>query len=295
MTYRAHAAFVAPARARPDLWRLLLGLILTMVVYALGIGAIFLGIAAVSGLDGAQTWMLAMADGTGPTGTLLLLATFIGMALGPMIAVRLLHARPARGLFGPRSRTLRDFCVVLLICAAVYAVSSLLPLPGAPPQPNLEPAIWFSFLPLAIMGVLLQTGAEEILFRGYLQQQLAARFASPVMWMVLPSALFALLHYQPDIMGDNTWLMIGAVFVFSLLAADLTAVTGSIGAAWGMHFANNALAILVVSADGPLSGLALYTAPISPASPEIRPLFLLDIATTIALWGVIRIVLIRRR
>jgi hypothetical protein len=89
--------------------------------------------------------------------------------------------------------------------------------------------------------------------------------------MVLPSALFAALHYQPEVMGDNTWLMMGAVFVFALLAADLTAVTGTIGAAWAMHFVNNALAILVMATDGPLSGLALYIAPISPASPDIRP------------------------
>jgi membrane protease YdiL (CAAX protease family) len=122
-----------------------------------------------------------------------------------------------------------------------------------------------SFLPLALVGVLIQTGAEEVLFRGYMQQQLAARFSSPLMWMVLPSAIFAALHYQPEIMGDNTWLMMAAVFVFALLAADLTAVTGTIGAAWAMHFVNNALAILVVATDGPLSGLALYIAPISPA------------------------------
>jgi hypothetical protein len=114
--------------------------------------------------------------------------------------------------------------------------------------------------------VLIQTGAEEVLFRGYMQQQLAARFSSPIMWMMLPSAIFAALHYQPEIMGDNTWLMMGAVFVFAVLAADLTAVTGNIGAAWAMHFVNNALAILVVATDGPLSGLALYIAPISPAS-----------------------------
>jgi membrane protease YdiL (CAAX protease family) len=72
-----------------------------------------------------------------------------------------------------------------------------------------------SFLPLALVGVLIQTGAEEVLFRGYMQQQLAARFSSPILWMVLPSAIFAALHYQPEIMGDNTWLMMGAVFVFA--------------------------------------------------------------------------------
>jgi hypothetical protein len=50
-----------------------------------------------------------------------------------------------------------------------------------------------------------------------------------------------------------------------------------------------------VATDGPLSGLALYMAPISPDAVDIRPLFYLDIATTVALWAVIRLVLRRAR
>jgi membrane protease YdiL (CAAX protease family) len=291
MQYSEHAPFVAPARACPQLWRLATGLLLTGAVYALGIAAVFLLIVAWSGMDGAQRWMAEMAGRSGPTGTLLLLATFGGMALGPMAAVKLLHRRPVLTLFGPLPRLWRHFLVTAGLCAAVYAVSSLLPLPSMTPLPNLEPALWASFLPLALVGVLIQTGAEEVLFRGYLQQQLAARFSSPLVWMVLPSAIFAGLHWQPEIMGDNAWLMMAAVFVFALLAADLTAVTGSIGAAWGLHFVNNALAILIVATDGPLSGLALYVAPVAPSSEDIRPLFYLDIATTVALWAVARLVL----
>ncbi|MFW5881731.1 MAG: CPBP family intramembrane glutamic endopeptidase [Roseicyclus sp.] len=294
MQYSAHRAFVAPARAYPQIWRLFAGIALTAVVYALGIGAIFGLVAVWSGLDGARAWMAELSTGAGPTGTLLLLATFVGMALGPMVAAKLLHRRPALGLFGPIRPMARQFGLAFLICLAVYAVMALVPTPGAMLLPNTEVAIWLSFLPLALVGVLVQTGAEEILFRGYLQQQLAARFGSPLAWMVLPSVAFALLHYQPDLMGENAWLMVAAVFVFSILAADLTAATGTIGAAWALHFVNNALAILVVATEGPLSGLALYVASISPDDPGIRPLFYLDIASTVALWAVVRLVLRRR-
>lgn len=293
MQYPAHAAFVAPARDRPQLWRLVAGLALILVIYIIGIGAIFGILAALSGFEGAQNWMSEIAVGAGPTGTLLLLATFIGMALGPMAAAKVLHGRKARGLFGPFPRLIRDFLIAGVICTVVFAVTTQIPLPGAAVVPNLDPSLWASFLPLALVGVLLQTGAEEVLFRGYLQQQLAARFASPLIWMILPSALFAVLHYQPEVMGDNTWLMICAAFVFGVAAADLTAVSGSIGPAWGMHFVNNALGILVVSMDGPLSGLSLYMAPIAQDAAEIRPLFVLEIATTVALWAVIRIAVSR--
>jgi membrane protease YdiL (CAAX protease family) len=144
-----------------------------------------------------------------------------------------------------------------------------------------------------LAGVLLQTGAEEILFRGYIQQQLAARFRSPILWMILPSALFGVLHWQPDVMGDNAIYVVAAATLFGLLAADLTAKTGSLGAAWGFHFANNVVAILIVSLDGPLSGLALYTASVDPASPEIRPLILLDMGTTVVTWLIIRTIVSR--
>jgi membrane protease YdiL (CAAX protease family) len=295
MQYSAHAPFVAPARLRPQLWRLVVGLLLTFALYALVTAAIFGLVMIWSGIEGAQSWMKELSSSAGPTGTLLLLATFVGMALGPMLAVRLLHRRTVQSLFGPMSILLRHFLMTLVICAVVFAITALIPTPNVTPLPNTELTLWLSFLPLALVGVLIQTGAEEVLFRGYMQQQLAARFSSPIMWMILPSAVFAALHCQPEIMGDNTWLMMAAVFVFAVLAADLTAVTGNIGAAWGMHFVNNTLAILVVATDGPLSGLALYMAPISPDAVDIRPLFYLDIATTVALWAVIRLVLRRAR
>ena len=291
MQYAAHTAFVAPARARPQLWRFALGLLLTVAIYALGIAAIFGLVTVWSGFDAARAWMAELATETGPTGTLLLLATFVGMALGPMAAARLLHRRPALSVFGPVPPMIRQFGLTLLICGVVYAVLALVPVPGATLLPNIEPMLWASFLPLALVGVLLQTGAEEVLFRGYMQQQLAARFASPLAWMVLPSVVFALLHYQPDLMGPNAWLVVLAIFVFSVLAADLTAVTGTIGAAWALHFVNNALAILLVATEGPLSGLALYVTPISPDDPSIRPLLFLDIASTVALWAVVRLAL----
>ncbi|MCU4652368.1 CPBP family intramembrane metalloprotease [Roseibacterium sp. SDUM158016] len=294
MQYSEHAPFVAPARLCPQLWRLMAGLLLCAVVYAAGVAAVFLLVLAWSGADGAQRWMEEMAGGAGPTGTLLLLATFVGMALGPMAAVKLFHRRPVGSLFGPFPQMARHFGITFAVSVAVYAVFAIVPLPGATPLANLEIGLWASFLPLALVGVLIQTGAEEVLFRGYLQQQLAARFASPVIWMVLPSLVFASLHYQPEIMGQNTWLMMGAVFVFAILAADLTAVTGNIGAAWALHFVNNALAILLVATNGPLSGLALYVTPVSPASLDIRPLFYLDIAMTVALWALIRLILRRK-
>jgi len=290
--YSAHADFIAPARARPQIWRLLLGVLLVLAVYGLGfvaLGGIFV---AIYGLDTAQSELGRVFLSENPTGTLLILATFLGMALGPLLAARLLHKRSFGSVFGPARRLWRDFGIAAAICLALYGLLLLIPSEAAP-APNLDLARWLPLLPLALAGILLQTGAEEVLFRGYLQQQLAARFASPVIWMILPSVLFALGHYQPDLMGDNAWLIVIAVGLFALLAADLTAVTGSIGAAWGFHFANNTVGILFVAMEGPLSGLALYTAPHDPAAASMTPLIWLDMGTTLVTWAAIRFAVTR--
>lgn len=292
MQYTAHADFVAPARAYPQIWRMALGVILIIAIYGLGIGAIFGAVYLLAGPEGVQIWAREMVDASAPTGTLLILGTFVGMVLGPMVAVKLLHKRSAASLFGPLPRTMRHFLVAVAICVVAYGASFLIP-NDTRIEPAMERALWLSFLPMALAGILMQTGAEEIFFRGYLQQQLAARFASPVIWMILPSMLFASLHYQPSVMGDNALYIVAATGLFGLLAADLTAKTGSIGAAWGFHFANNTVAILIVALDGPLSGLALYTSPLSAASAEIRPLILLDMGTTVVTWILIRLAVSR--
>ncbi len=285
------AAYVAPARAYPQIWRLALGLGLIAGVYfswmALLGGLLWL----VSGLDGLGLRLHVIGQGADPWSLLLLLSTFAGMALGAWAAARLLHKRGWRSLFGRPAVVLRDFTLGVAVMLVVGGGLSLALLPFLP---ALEPAtllpVWLAFLPLALLGIALQTGAEELVFRGYLQQQLAARFATPLVWMVLPSVLFGLAHYAPAEMGENTWLVVATTGLFGLIAADLTARTGALGLAWGLHFANNCLAILLVSAMGGLDGLALFQLPEGAAHAEVmRPLLLADMALMVAVWAACRL------
>lgn len=288
----AHTTFVAPARAYPQIWRLLAGLGLTLLVYFIWILIVLGAVWLTAGSEALNGWMARMALATTPTSVLLMLSTFVGMAIGPLLAARWLHKRSKRSVFGPFTPMLAHFLLAMGIVASVLALSVILFDPGYAPMPNLEMSLWLSFLPLALVGVLVQTGAEEILFRGYLQQQLAARFNSPVMWMILPSLLFGALHYDPSGSSDIGWLLVAAATLFGLLAADLTRVTGNIGAAWGFHFANNCFAILIVALDGALSGLSLYTTPFTVTDTEIlRPLIFRDMAITVGLWLLLRGVL----
>ncbi|MEM6897080.1 MAG: hypothetical protein AAF576_06845, partial [Pseudomonadota bacterium] len=78
------------------------------------------------------------------------------------------------------------------------------------------------------------------------------------------------------------------IMLFALISADVTARTGSIGAAWGLHFVNNVQALLIISVLGPLSGLSLGTLGVTAASPEVLPLFAADALGLILIYVVWR-------
>ena len=293
MQYPAMEELVAPARAKSALWRFGLGLCLVVLVYLAGLALLYGVLVALGGVAGAKQWMARIAAGDSPTASLLVLISFVGMGLGPLLAARFVHRRPLWSLFGARMRLMRHFALAAGICGVVYGLGALVP-SGDAPDRNLPTGLWLSVLPLAMLGVLIQTGAEEVLFRGYIQTQLAARFSSPLIWMGLPSMLFAVLHFQPETYGQASWAVVGVIFLFALLAADLTARTGTIGAAWGFHFVNNCVAILWVSVEGPLSGLSLYTVPVAQISGGLLgPMLVLDLLVMIAVWAAIRLAVAR--
>ena len=281
--------FIAPARRRAQLWRLILGIVVMAAVYLAGVTIVLAVIWLAVGTADWSGWAVEMVTAATAVGTLLLLASFIGMALAPMVAARLVHRRTLRSLFGPAVTVVRDFCVAAGIVATISAVLLLFWSLWFDAVPNLAPERWLYFLPLAVAGLLVQTVAEELVFRSYLTQQLAARFKSPLVWMILPSLAFGLVHYSPQSAGANAWLVVGAAGIFGLIASDLTRITGSIGAAWGFHFANNFAAILILATDGTIPGLALYLTPYGADDTTYLPMLIIgDLALMVLAWLILR-------
>jgi len=293
MRYAPHDSLVAPARPSRALWRVALGYLLIMLIY---MGLIYSGLALAAQVMGpgpAQSAFHGIFQSTVTTrDSLLLLGSFGFLILGTAAVTQQLHHRPALGLFGPLPRAARDFLLTVRALALLYTVLWFV-LPGGVDelQRNLELRRWLMLLPLALPAILIQTAAEELLFRGYLQQQLAARFASPLVWMGLPAAIFAWGHYAPGAAGGNALGMAVWAAGFGLCAADLTARTGTLGAAIGLHFANNALAILIVSLPGPVSGLSLYLYPYDMAAPELGPQMVIELAVLGVGWLATRVAL----
>jgi membrane protease YdiL (CAAX protease family) len=271
----AFEAFVAPARRRRGLWRPVLGAGLTAVVW----------LAATVALAVAEPWL-------GPRGFLLgFLGTFLGMILGLVLALRLLHGRGLASLVGPGGFRPRAFATGVAVIAVFVLVTAAPGLIASPPERNQTLGTWLPWALPALLGLLVQTGAEELAFRGYLMQEIAARVRARILWLGVPALLFGLLHWNPAEYGPNAGLAVAVATLTGLVLGDVTARTGNLSAAMGLHFANNGVALLLLAPPSPLGALGLWTLTLDPADTgAMRVSLLANMAATVLAWGLWRLI-----
>ncbi|MEK6215709.1 MAG: CPBP family intramembrane metalloprotease [Boseongicola sp.] len=296
MSYRNYRPMIVQAAAEPALWRLAAGVMTALAIMALWIVSV-VGIAALW-LDVGLARAFRQVVGSGghtPGGAISLLLLVAGLGFGTYVAVRLWHGAPGRSLTGPAARLLRHFVVATVVAFFVAGLITVIPFgDGDNLRRNLSVTVWLVWLPATLIAVAIQTGAEEVFFRGYLQTQFAARWRAPWVWLGIPALIFGAVHYVPGLPGVNSWIVVGYATLFGALAGDLTARTGSLGAAWGFHFANNIMGIAVISTEGSISGLGLWVRAEGFDAPiALSPVLLLDLAVLVGIWWIIRCFLSR--
>ena len=176
-------------------------------------------------------------------------------------AVRLLHHQRFRTLISPERRIRwNEFGGGLLLAISFWLITMVVALAvvGAPVRTNLSMGAWLITLaPLAIL-VFIQASAEELIFRGYMLQQLAARWRSPLIWGALPAVLFGLAHYSGGAQLGIGWHYVVVTVLFGLAAAALVWRTGSLSAAMGLHVGMNLFALSTVGLEGVIEGTQLF-------------------------------------
>lgn len=282
-------AMIAPARLYPELWRLFLGILLVVFVYAGFSSILAVLLFVIGGPFNFGQWLTRLNPPDEPIAVIGVLLTAAAFVLATTLAAAACHFRGPGTLFGPRDETVRSFWIAVFVSAPFYGglvVAGFFL--GPTPVPNLPLETWIIWLPAAVVVILFQVSGEEMLFRGYLPQQLAARFTSRLIWMGLPALIFGLAHYNPA-PGGVTWLVVFTTFVLGLIAMDLTERTGSLGAAIGLHFVNNATAILLVSTKDTLTGLALWVTPLGiDEMPFAAGSILINLVFLLVVWRAIR-------
>ena len=131
MRYPAHAAFFQPAQKRSAIWRLLLGIIVVGLVFALWLGGSFGLLRFLVGPENIESWGERLRAPTSPFETYLVLSTFLGMVVATLAAALLLHRRGLLSLIGLNGRIRTDFIAgagiafaILLISIALFLIVS---------------------------------------------------------------------------------------------------------------------------------------------------------------------------
>ncbi|WP_164726953.1 CPBP family intramembrane glutamic endopeptidase [Shimia sediminis] len=290
--YRLHEVLVAPARPTAGLGRLAAGIGLIVA------GFLMLNLIYYRLLQQLPDWpdiLPELFEGTTPRALWIMLGNFLPLLVVLAVVLRMVHERSLRTLLGPRIMLQLDFRRVLRPLVVLFVVVSLLPARGfLDPEPNMGFSNWLVLVPLSLALVLLQVSTEELLFRGYLQSQLAARVNSPLIWMLLPSLLFGALHYDPQTFGPNALMLAIWSVGFGLAAADLTARAGNLGPAIALHLVNNVSAMMITSTQGYWDGLALYVVPFGPQDTEMmRAVLPLEALMVLCCWLTARIAIRR--
>ncbi len=254
------------ARGRSALWRISLGLVLILAVWA----ATTVATVSLGGVISVFTMGPSLAEDPNayvnaflatPPGVATALASFLGMSGGVFLAVKFVDRRPLGTVLGAERRLAwRDFwrgLTAALIASALGEVATYFVDPSLR-RSTIGVAAWLLWLGPLTLLLFIQISAEELMFRGYLMQSLAARFRSPFVWALIPIVLFTILHWDgrsPPSMRAAMLLSIGA---FAVLATVLVVRTGNLGAGMGAHLGLNAVGILFVSHMSWLSGGALF-------------------------------------
>ena len=261
-------AFIAPARRRPG-------------ALALALGA---GLAAAS-------WLRTRRRPAPPrrrpaprrAPILLYLASFAGLAAGVALAARLLQRRAPGTLIGPGGFRPGAFALGVAVVAAARRRLRAGPLlaraaraADAARRLGGLAAAGAAGAPRAVrrrggrLPRLPDAGPRRPL-------PLAARLVAAARGALRPAALEP-GRARPRTPGSRSL----ATTVVGLVLADVTARTGNLSAAIGLHFANNVVALLVVAVPSPVSGARALAvcgrpgrrrrdAPAAPARPRRDP------------------------
>ncbi len=287
---------MAAAEPRNQLWRLALGLVLIPILWLL---PIIIGVFAFSLFTNPDA-LTAFAGNNvpeSPLATLVFIGLFVFAFPALWFVSRQLHARSMASLIGPGGIfDWRGFRLAVTVIGAYVVVGFVVAIASGSAMANLDFSRWILLLPVSVPLIFVQTSAEELVFRGYLMQQLGARFTSRWIWWVLPAAVFASLHWNPSVFAENAPFVVLATFLMGLIAGDVTARTGNLGTSIGLHFANNVYAILIMGLPGPLSGVALYLADVDMSDiAEVRAELLFQTTVILVLYAVYLAIVARRR
>ncbi|MBC6402718.1 MAG: CPBP family intramembrane metalloprotease [Hyphomonadaceae bacterium] len=198
--------------------------------------------------------------GVSPAAYMLMLLTFPATLTGVYLVQKFIHKRTLISLHTAAGRI--DWMRILFAVAVTWTVYAVvmgaLHFTGTSPLQNtFDPARFFTYALVTLLFIPLQSGTEEVIFRGYLNQGFGHFIPGRWTVFVITSAAFASLHLaNPESVagaregGFMHLAVMSSYFMFGFLLSVLVYYEGGLEAAIGVHAANNMFAALFVNYEG---------------------------------------------
>lgn len=175
---------------------------------------------------------------------LLILLSFVAMFFAFKWLVRPFHKRTLNETINGREHLRRDrIGVGMLVWGAMLTITLVIGLFTSPE--NYQFQFHFGkFLVLLLLTLLVlpfQTSFEEIFFRGYLSQGIAAATKSRWWTLIIISLAFGLMHAaNPEVKEFGFWISMPQYVLMGIILGAISILDDGIELALGIHFVNNA-------------------------------------------------------
>jgi len=197
------------------------------------------------------------------TGLAMMIIPFILGLITLLLLMKPIHERPMRSvLTGHSSFRWKKFfwgAGLWLMLLAVYAI--FVTITGIQKiELQFDPATLFSLAVVSALLLPLQTGFEEVFFRGYLLQGFAKLFKYRWLTLILTSLLFGSLHFfNPEVKEFGPMITMPQYIGFGILFGICAIMDEGLELAWGVHAINNIfLSVFFTQASSALQTPALY-------------------------------------
>ncbi|GET19907.1 hypothetical protein CLV93_101238 [Prolixibacter denitrificans] len=186
-------------------------------------------------------------------GIMLAMMPFVLGFVAFVIFMKPVHQRPFKTLLtgARRFRWKRFFWAVSVWLVLLAAYSLVAHLTG------LETFHWSfnskGFIGLVLVAIFiipLQTGFEEVLFRGYLMQGFARLTLTRWVPLIVTTLIFGSLHFaNPEVQEYGAWMVMPQYLWFGLFFGICTIMDDGLELAWGAHAINNIFGTLFVTQE----------------------------------------------
>ncbi|MCX8074316.1 MAG: CPBP family intramembrane metalloprotease [Clostridia bacterium] len=175
---------------------------------------------------------------------------FIFAVIGVFIVIKYIHKRPIKTIINSSTKiNISNFMCGFLVWLFIPLILFLITYLFAPSYYKLTFEV-NEFIPIFLIGIVLtfiQVFAEELFFRGYINQAFGIKIKDIYALSIVSGAIFMLAHIANPEIAEGGLITLLLYFWLGFLFSYVVLKYNSLEIAIGMHYANNMFSIFIVS------------------------------------------------